>query len=128
MDKRLIIREFLKFGIVGGLCTALHYGIYYLLQLHINVNIAYTIGYILSFIANFYLTSFFTFRTTPSWKKLIGMGGAHAVNYALHILLLNLFLRLGIHQEWAPIPVFAIAIPVNFLLVRFVFKHKKESV
>lgn len=128
MDKKLIIREFIRFGIVGGLCTALHYGIYYLLQLHINVNIAYTIGYILSFIANFYLTSFFTFRTTPSWKKLIGMGGAHAVNYALHILLLNLFLRLGIHQEWAPIPVFAIAIPVNFLLVRFVFKHKRESV
>lgn len=128
MDKKLIIREFIRFGIVGGLCTALHYGIYYLLQLHINVNIAYTIGYILSFIANFYLTSFFTFRTTPSWKKLIGMGGAHAVNYALHILLLNLFLRLGIHQEWAPIPVFAFAIPVNFLLVRFVFKHKKESV
>lgn len=128
MDKKLIIREFIRFGIVGGLCTALHYGIYYLLQLHINVNIAYTIGYILSFIANFYLTSFFTFRTTPSWKKLIGMGGAHGVNYALHILLLNLFLRLGIHQEWAPIPVFAIAIPVNFLLVRFVFKHKRESV
>ena len=116
-----------SFGIVGGLCTVLHYGIYYLLQLYINVNIAYTLGYVLSFMANFYLTSYFTFGTTPSWKKLIGMGGAHAVNYALHILLLNLFLRIGISQEWAPIPVFAIAIPVNFLLVRFVFKHKEES-
>lgn len=127
MKKKRIINEFIRFGIVGGLCTALHYGIYYLLQLYINVNIAYTLGYVLSFMANFYLTSYFTFGTTPSWKKLIGMGGAHAVNYALHILLLNLFLRIGISQEWAPIPVFAIAIPVNFLLVRFVFKHKEES-
>ena len=127
MKKKRIINEFIRFGIVGGLCTVLHYGIYYLLQLYINVNIAYSLGYVLSFTANFYLTSYFTFGTTPSWKKLIGMGGAHAVNYALHILLLNLFLRIGISQEWAPIPVFAIAIPVNFLLVRFVFKHKEES-
>lgn len=128
MDKKVIIREFIKFVIVGGLCTALHYGIYYILQIHINVNVAYSLGYIMSFITNFYLTSYFTFKSSPSWKKLFGMGGAHAVNYAIHILLLNLFLRMGISQEWAPIPVFAIAIPVNFLLVRFVFKNKEKSV
>lgn len=127
MGKKAVIGEFVRFGIVGGFCTALHYGIYYVLQLAINVNIAYTLGYALSFIANFYLTSWFTFGTSPSWRKLFGMGGAHAVNYVLHIVLLNLFILLGIAQEWAPIPVFAIAIPVNFILVRFVFKHKKEK-
>ena len=127
MDKKAVIGEFVRFGIVGGFCTAFHYGIYYVLQLAINVNIAYTLGYALSFIANFYLTSWFTFGTSPSWKKLFGMGGAHAVNYILHIVLLNLFIQLGVAQEWAPIPVFAIAIPVNFILVRFVFKHKKEK-
>ena len=36
MDIKLIIREFMRFGIVGGICTALHYGIYYILQMHIN--------------------------------------------------------------------------------------------
>lgn len=125
MKTKPVVSEFVRFGIVGGIATALHYGIYYLLQSHINVNVAYTIGYITSFIANFYLTSYFTFGASPSWKKLIGMGGAHAVNYGLHIVLLNLFLFMGISKAWAPIPVFAIAIPVNFLLVRFVFKHKK---
>ena len=59
-------------------------------------------------------------------EKLVGMIGAHGVNYLLHIALLNLFLWLGVAQEWAPVPVFAIAIPVNFILVRFVFKHKKK--
>lgn len=125
MIKKEIIREAMRFGIVGIAATALHYGIYYLLQPCINVNIAYTTGYVLSFIANFYLTSYFTFDTKPSWKKLMGMGGAHIINYLLHIALLNVFLFMGITKAWAPIPVFAIAIPVNFLLVRFVFKHKK---
>jgi len=125
MKSRQTLKEAIRFGIVGIAATALHYGIYYLLQPYINVNIAYTTGYVLSFIANFYLTSYFTFGTKPSWKKLMGMGGAHIVNYLLHITLLNLFLLTGIAKTWAPVPVFAIAIPVNFLLVRFVFKHKK---
>jgi len=117
--------EIIRFGIVGVTCTLLHYGIYYLLQLIIEVNVAYTLGYALSFVANFWLTARFTFGTGPSWKKLFGMSGAHAVNYLLHIMLLNLFIHIGIAQQWAPIPVFAIAIPVNFILVRFVFKSKK---
>lgn len=55
----------------------------------------------------------------------MGMGGAHIVNYLLHMALLNLFLFIGIAKAWAPVPIFAIAIPINFLLVRLVFKHKK---
>ena len=125
MESRQTLKEAVRFGIVGVVATATHYGIYYLLQPHINVNIAYTTGYALSFIANFYLTSYFTFGTKPSWRKLMGMGGAHPVNYLLHLALLNLFLFMGITKTWAPVPVFAIAIPINFLLVRFVFKHKK---
>lgn len=125
MKTKPLVKEFIRFGVVGVLATALHYGIYYFLQSFINVNVAYTTGYVISFIVNFYLTSYFTFGTTPSWKKLVGMGGAHLVNYLLHIILLNVFLYLGVSKAWAPVPVFAITIPVNFLFVRFVFKHKK---
>lgn len=116
--------EFIRFVIVGVLATALHYGIYFLLQRFVNVNIAYTLGYALSFIANFYLTAYFTFGKKPSWSKALGFGGVHLFNYLLHIGLLNTFLWLGLSKTLAPIPVFAIAIPVNFLLVRFVFKRK----
>lgn len=96
MKTKPLVKEFIRFGVVGVLATALHYGIYYFLQSFINVNVAYTTGYVISFIVNFYLTSYFTFGTTPSWKKLVGMGGAHLVNYLLHIILLNVFLYLGV--------------------------------
>ena len=125
MKTKQLVKEFIRFGVVGVLATALHYGIYYLLQSCINVNIAYTTGYVISFVVNFYLTSYFTFGTAPSWKKLVGMGGAHLVNYLLHMVLMNLFLYVGVSNAWAPLPVFAIAIPVNFVFVRCVFKHKK---
>ena len=32
------------------------------------------------------------------------MGGAHLVNYLLHIILLNVFLYLGVSKAWAPVP------------------------
>lgn len=115
--------EFIRFVMVGIIATIFHYGIYFSLQWIINVNIAYTLGYILSFFANFYLTAYFTFNQKPSWKKAFGFSGAHLFNYLLHMGLLNFFLWTGISKPLAPVPVFAIAIPVNFLLVRFVFKR-----
>ena len=117
--------EFVRFVMVGIFATALHYGLYFVLQWVIKVNIAYTLGYALSFIANFYLTAYFTFGRKPSWRKAFGFVGAQLCSYLLHMGLLNLSLRMGIPKPLAPIPVFAIAIPVNFLLVRFVFKRKE---
>jgi len=116
-------KEIIRFGIVGVVSTALHYAIYWVLQHWIEVNIAYTIGYVLSFLVNYWLTAHFTFHRQVSVKNGVGFSGAHLVNYGLHIVLLNIFLWLGFSNEMAPFGVFAIAIPVNFILVRFVFRH-----
>jgi len=118
--------EFLRFAIVGVVATGIHYGIYYVLQKIINVNIAYTIGYLISFFCNFYLTSYFTFKVRPSLRKMFGLGGAHIVNYLLHMMFLNLFMYIGVSKTLAPLPVFAIVIPLNFIMVRFVFKSRKK--
>lgn len=118
--------EIVRFGIVGALATALHYGIYLglvWLWPMINPSVPYSIGYIISFVANFFASNYFTFRTKPSAKKGVGFALSHVVNYLLHIGLLNLFLWLGVSETLAPIPVFCIAVPVNFLLVRLVLKR-----
>ncbi len=127
MNVRSKISEFLRFVLVGLTATGVHYCIYYLLIKHIDYNLSYTIGYLLALIMNFYLTAFFTFKEKPSWKNFSGMAGAHGINYLLHIALLNIFLFLGLSKNIAPFPVFAIAVPVNFILVRFVFKYKKGN-
>lgn len=121
--------EACRFCIVGVCATAVHYAIYYgLTQVaDVLVNVAYAVGYLLSFIFNFYATARFTFHASPTWKRLWGMTAAHGVNCLLHILLLNLFLWAKIPEAWAPIPVFAIAVPFNFLFVRFAFKQRKDK-
>ena len=127
MEKKETFGELVRFAIVGTTAAALHYGIYWVLQHWINVNIAYTIGYLLSFLVNYYLSAHFTFKAKTSAKNGIGFGGAHLVNYLLHFVLFNFFLWIGLSRELAPIAVLAIAVPANFVMVRFVFKHFKRS-
>lgn len=114
--------ELVRFGVVGVIATALHYGIYWLLHDLINVNVAYTLGYFISFVFNYVLSARFTFRKKKSVKNGIGFGGAHLFNYLLQICLLNLFIYLGVSKTLAPVPVYCIAIPTNFIIVRFVFR------
>lgn len=116
--------EIIRFGIVGIIATIIHYGIYLALNLIITSWIAYSIGYGISFLGNFYLSNKFTFKTKPTIKKGIGFGLSHFMNYLLQVTLLSIFIKLGIPNKYAPVPVFCIAIPINFLMVRFVLKSK----
>ena len=52
-------------------------------------------------------------------------GGGGTIS--LPALLLALFLRLGLSKPVAMLPVFAICVPVNFLLVRYFLKSKTSD-
>ena len=127
MDKKETFGQLVRFGIVGTIAAAIHYGVYWLLQHFIEVNIAYTVGYIVGFLVNYYLSAHFTFREKASVRNGIGFGGAHAVNCMLPIVLFNFFLWIGLSRAVAPLAVLAIAVPANFIMVRFVFKHFKKQ-
>lgn len=112
----------IRFCIVGVMAVAIHYAIYLLLKQWMVHVVAFAIGYFISFIANFFMTAKFTFRKDATTKKGVGFLGAHIINFILQTSLLQLFLWLGVNENFAPIPVYCIAVPVNFMLVRFVFR------
>lgn len=114
--------EMRRFVVVGVIATAVHYAVYWLLMRHIEVNTAYTIGYVVSFVVNYYLSARYTFRRRKSVGNGLGFIGAHVCNYLLQMVLLNFFLWVGLGKALSPIGVYAIAVPVNFLLVRTVFR------
>ncbi len=115
----------LRFAVVGVIATATHYSMYLLLLHLFSEAIAYTIGYTISFVCNFILTCLFTFRKKANIKRGVGFGLAHLVNYCLQVSLLKAFLWIGMSNIVAPIPVYCIAVPINFILVRYVFYKKK---
>lgn len=148
--------ESLRFFVVGLGATALHWGIYVGLNALFGLrapedaaalSVTYTVGYALSFIANYLVSLKWTFRTQGSVSKGVGFAFSHAVNYGMHLLLLNLFLYLGLGEWMAacltetlpalvhlcpilgkadallPLPVYMVAFPLNFLMVRYFLKR-----
>ena len=115
LKNRTTFHELIKFGIVGSIAVVVQYVVYYLCLNVLSHNIAFTIGYLVSFVVNYLLTTAFTFKTHKSVNNSIGFAICHVINYLLQTGLLNLFYS-GISKPIAPLPVFAICVPTNFVL------------
>ena len=117
-DKK--VQQFLRFCCVGTVAAGIHYGVYVVVQLIATsgfwLNMAYTVGYVVSLVCNFFMTTYITFRSN--------FGGSHLVNYFIHIVLFNLFIALNVHRLLAPILVLAVAVPTNFMILRWVYGRK----
>ena len=118
--------QFVRFCANGVLAVAIQYGVYLLLVQWINPFAANTVGYAVSFCVNFIITSYWTFRSRPSWRKLAGFGGSHIVNYLCQQAFLALFLWAGIAKEYAAIMAMGSAVPVNFMILRVIYKKKPD--
>ena len=71
------------------------------------------------------MTSYFTFKVKPTVKKFSRFATSHGINYIIQIVLLNLFqLLFKVGESVAPLFVYLISIPLNYILVRL---EKKKS-
>ncbi len=116
--------EILRFILVGGVATVIHYLIYLVIHgIGVPYNIAYTVGYITSFGFNFFASTYFTFSTEPSKQKGIRFALSHLINYFLQVSVLNILIWMGCNNNIAPIIVFTICVPTNFIFVRLALKY-----
>lgn len=117
--------QYIRFCINGCLAVANQYIVYWLLlQVDCPVNLAYTLSYMVSFTINFIITSYWTFHSRPSWKRLTGFGSSHIVNFFIQLGFLNLYLWLGVPKEWAALFAMGSAVPINFAMLHFVYRKK----
>ena len=114
--------EFLRFCINGALAVGIQYAVYWVLIHWMGANAAYTLSYLVSFCCNFLVTSYWTFHSRPTWKRLTGFGGSHVVNFLVQLSFLNVYLWLGIPKEWAALLAMGSAVPINFALLKWVYK------
>ena len=122
-DQKVV--EFIRYCVVGGCAVAIHYGIYLLLNQWLAVNLAYTIGYVLSVCFHWFMTFRFSFREEITVRRTGGYLLCNGINYVLNMLFLNLFLWVGIPEQLAPVPVYCVVVPINFVLVRLAIKKLK---
>ncbi len=125
--KNETVGEIFRWGLVGGLATGINWGVYWVLQHWLNYNISYIIGFVVSFACNYYLSAKFTFKKKATVTNGIGFGLAHLTGLGIRLLLLNVLVYVGVPKAYAAIPADLIALPIQFLLVRFSFYFKSKS-
>ena len=115
-NRRQQLGEVLRFALVGGIATLIQYGVYLLMLYAVSPTLANTIGYAVSFLFNFLASTRYTFKVKTNAR--------HGAGFALsQILMLHIFIAVGFSEKLAPIPMFCVCVPVNFLLVRFFLKR-----
>lgn len=121
--RRQQIGEIVRFGIVGGVATLIQYGVYLLMLYAVSPTLSNTIGYAVSFLFNFVASTRYTFKVKTNARHGAGFALSHLINYGLQIVMLHLFMALGFGEKLAPVPMFCVCVPINFLLVRFFLKR-----
>lgn len=121
-DNRL--SEIFRFCIVGGIATAIQYGIYVVFvdAVHVKAVPSTLISYAISFVFNYILSSYFTFHKKPSTQNMLGFICSHAINMGMQTGIVAIFKGI-VGNTLALLPAFAICIPLNYMMVRFAFNH-----
>ena len=115
---------FLRFCIIGILCTGIDAGVFYALHKLIDYRIAMTCGFFLSLGANYVLNMRYSFHVKPSAKNAVGFAMAHLFNiFVVRMSLMWLFIHLfAMSESWAFVPTLAISVVTNFLVLQFIVK------
>ncbi len=121
------IKEFLRFCVVGVLCTLIDAGIFYLMQIWCSYQISLVSGYLLSLIVNYYLTIYWTFASRPLVGNTIGFLVAHVFNlFVVRMGLMYLFVEIcGISDKIAFLPTITISVISNFLILRVIISRDR---
>lgn len=116
--------EFVRFCIVGILCTGIDALLYYIIKPTLNYQLALIIAYITSLLINYILTTYWTFKVKPSTKNLIGILGVHLSNlFIIRMGLMWLFIqKCNLSENIAYIPTLMISVLTTFILIRLVVK------
>ncbi len=123
MDARF--QEFMRFCIVGIICTVLDMALFCLLRIIVPYQIALVGGYLISLVVNYMLTIRWTFRTRSTMGNIIGIMFAHLFN--LFIIRMGLMWIFTSFLFWgeniAYVPTLAISVTINFFLIRYIVKR-----
>ena len=120
-----MIRQFLRFLIVGGVNTLASYAVYLAFLYFLNPYWSYIASYISGIFLSYILHLKFTFRSAHRMVKIASYPLVYVVQFALGISILHLALKAGIAEEIAPLFAVVISIPVTFFMSRRIMSGGK---
>ncbi|TXS55520.1 GtrA family protein [Streptomyces sp. t39] len=75
--------QIVRFASVGVVNTGTYYGLYLVLLRWLPYVAAHVAAFLVSMVGSFFLTSYFTYRTRPTWRKFLLFPLTNAANFAV---------------------------------------------
>lgn len=118
-------RKFIKFCVVGIICTVIDACVYYALYRLTGYRIAMVGGFVLSLGFNYLLNTFWTFRQHLAAKTAVGVIIAHCFNiFVVRMGLMWIFISwCYLTESIAYIPTLIISVVTNYLIVRTIYSY-----
>ncbi|MFF2650156.1 glycosyltransferase [Streptomyces sp. NPDC058045] len=114
------VRQFLTFGSIGIVNTAVYMGVFATLNRWIPYLVAHVIGFAVSVVGSFFLNSYVTCRTRPTWRAFLRFPLSALVNMVSSGALLFLGVHsLGMEKNIAALTAGVLATPLSFLIARW---------
>ncbi|MFD4503141.1 GtrA family protein [Streptomyces sp. NPDC058457] len=125
---RPISGQIITFALVGVVNTATYYGLYLLFLMYLPYLAAHILAFLLSMIGSFFLNARFTYRTRPTWRKFLLFPLTNATNFVITTVGVYVIVDM-LHgaSKFAPLMASAAAIPVTFVVSRWVMLPKVEA-
>lgn len=113
--------EVLRFAVVGVANTITYYVTYLVLVTALPYLAAHVIAFAVAMVGSFLLNCRFTYRTRPTWRKLLLYPLTVAANFVITTVGVGLLVELlGMDERVAPLVAAVAAIPLTFLATRSV--------
>lgn len=124
----LLSPALLRFVVVGVANTAVYYLVYRLLLLALPYLPAHLLAYAVGIVFSFFANSFFTFRVRPTWRRFLAFPLTTLFNFLVVTVGSVLLVERGwVDERWATLLMTVVAIPVTFLLTRFVLTSGRDD-
>lgn len=114
--------EFIRFCLVGGLCTVIDAALFYVVRIIASYHVALVSGYMAGLVVNYFLTIMWTFKSTPTWKNAAGVIMTHLFNlFVVRMGLITLFVTvLGMNDRIAFAPTLCISVLSNYVIIKLI--------
>ena len=116
--------RFFRFILSGCINTGITYLVYLILLPTLNYQISYAIAYTSGIIISFFLNKHFVFKKNRGLRSILLFPIVYIAQYCFNYVIIFIWIEfLKLPEVIAPLAAVALAVPVTYLITRWVF-HK----
>ncbi|GAA3533643.1 sugar transferase [Aeromicrobium flavum] len=114
-------RSTLWFVVVGVINTGVYYVLYLLMHaMDVPYLVAHVVATLLAMVLSYFLNCFLTFKVRPTWRTFLLFPLSNLANFVITTVGMSIAVsQLGVGERIAPLAVAVFAIPITYLLTRY---------